>query len=91
MSKQSKIAEPTVLITLTRFGVSKITIPYRTLAEEAAGQALQQKCSAIIDLLSKVARGAAQPIEPLASKLPIALPNEKPVTHATGQPHHPRQ
>ena len=67
MKAQSKTAEPTVIITLTRFGVSRITIPYRTLAEEAAGQELQKKCSAIIDLLSKVARGTAQPIEPLQS------------------------
>jgi hypothetical protein len=85
MSSRKKF-EPELIIHVTRFGVVKVRIPYTTLSEEKAGRELQARCSTIISLLSEVARGTAIESKPL-----IALPDQAPVTHATSQPHHPRQ
>jgi hypothetical protein len=88
MKTQNKAAaQPTLILTVTQHGVSKITIPYRTLAEEAAGRKLQERCSAIIQLLSQVARGITVP----TPSLPIELPPATVITHASNQSHHPRQ
>jgi hypothetical protein len=71
MKKKSRAAvEPTLILTVTQYGVSKITIPYRTLAEEKAGRDLQARCASIIHLLSRAARGISVP----TASLPIELP-----------------
>jgi hypothetical protein len=70
MKTNSKSVEPTLILTVTQYGVSKITIPYRTQAEEKAGRELQARCASIIHLLSRAARGISVP----AASLPIKLP-----------------
>lgn len=71
MNKKKKPLEPTLHIEVTKYGVSKIKIAYRTLAEEEAARLLQQKCAVVISLLSEVARGTASEIKPLAPAPPI--------------------
>ena len=70
MKTKSKPVEPTVVITLTKFGVSKTTILYRNQAEEKAGLELQARCASIIHLLSRAASGAVVQ----TPALPIELP-----------------
>lgn len=85
MPSRMKI-EPELIIHVTRHGVTKVRIPYDDLASERAGRQLEERCAAIIALLSRAASGiSVQKPVPL-----IELP-DTPVTHVSSQPHHPRQ
>jgi hypothetical protein len=77
--------QPLLIIYVTPTGVVKVKIPFRNLSEERAGRELEARCSPIIALLSRAARGVSVP----TPNSPIELP-EAPVTHATSQTHHPR-
>jgi hypothetical protein len=79
--------EPELIIHMTQSGVTKTRIRFTTLAEEQAGRELQARCASIIALLSRAARGAKVPAP---AGLPIELPQEAVITHASNQPHHPR-
>ena len=55
--KKVKALQPELIIHVSPRGVEKIRIPFRTIAEQSAGEELQKRCSSAIMLLSKAARG----------------------------------
>ena len=57
--------QPLLIIYVTPAGVAKVKIPFRNLSEERAGRELEARCSPIIALLSRAARGNAQELIPL--------------------------
>lgn len=73
MAAKQKQVEPELIIHVSPRGVSRVRIPFRTLAEEKAGLELQEKCSVIINLLNEVAAGRPSEIAP-----PQLEPSSKP-------------
>jgi hypothetical protein len=64
-------SEPLLVITVSRAGVVDTKVLYRSLSEKQAGRILEERCSPIIALLSRCARGLAIQASP---GLPIELP-----------------
>jgi hypothetical protein len=64
-------SEPLLVITVSRAGVVDTKVLFRSLSEKQAGRILEERCSPIIALLSRCARGLAVHASP---GLPIELP-----------------
>ena len=57
--------EPELIIHVTDRGVTKVRIPFDTLADQRAGEELRRRCAPVIASLSQIAReSAGEPTSP---------------------------